>query len=144
MFRNFVSEAPVDHIVVGISAHGNRAVDAVLRGVGERGPLDAEVLFAAIAGRAVATRVDYDADGCNVAHLEFSLRVAGRGDAADNFVAGNHGIDCIAPFVADHVKVRMADTTEENLNGDFCGAGFTAREAEWSERRLSILSCKAF
>ena len=68
---NGMGEALVDDVVVGVAAHGDGAVDAILGGVGERGALGAEMFFAAIAGSAVAAGVDDDADGRYVADLEF-------------------------------------------------------------------------
>ena len=77
-----------------------------------------------------------------VADLELLHRAARGDDAADDLVTGDHGIYGIAPFVAGHVKVRVADAAEEDFNGNFSGAGLAAREVERSERRLGILCSK--
>ena len=139
-----VGEALVDDVVVGVAAHGDGAVDAILGGVGERGALVAEMFFAAVAGSAVAAGVDDDADGGDVSELEFFGRVSDRDHSADDLVAGDHGIDRIAPLVAGHVQVRMADAAVEDFNGDFSGAGLAAAEAVGSKRRLGVERCIAF
>ncbi len=135
---NRVGEALVHDIVIGVAAHGDGAVDAVLGGVGERGALVAEVLFAVVAGRALAAGVDDHADGGNVARLELVDGAAGGADAAHDFVAGHQRIDRLAPLVAGHVQVGVADAAVENLDDDFSGAGIAAGEVEGSERRLCI------
>ena len=121
--RDGVGEAFVDDIVVRVSAHGDGAVDAILGGVGERGAFGAEMLFAAIAGLAVAAGIDDDADGSKVSDLELFGRVSCSDDPADDLVAGNHGIDCIAPLVAGHVQVRVADSAVENFDTISVGPG---------------------
>ena len=68
--RDGMGEALVDDVVVRVAAHGDGAVDAILGGVGEGGAFKAEVLFAAIARRAVAAGIDDDADGGDVSSLE--------------------------------------------------------------------------
>ena len=70
--------------------------------------------------------------------LNFVDGVADGGDAADDLVAGNHGIDGVAPLVAGHVQVRVADAAVENLDGDFGRAGFAAAEGVGSKRRFGI------
>ena len=45
------------------------------------------------------------------------------GHAAHDLMAGNHGIDRVAPLVARHVQVRVADAAVENLDIDFSGPG---------------------
>ena len=96
----------------------DRAVNAVLGGIGERGALVAVVLFAALAGGALAAGVDDDADGRDAAHLELADCAANGRDAADDLMAGNERIDRLAPFVADHVQIGVADAAVENIDGD--------------------------
>src|SRR5581483_1539600 len=87
----------------------------------------------------VAAGAADDADGGDVAGFELPHIVAGSDDAADDFVTGDHGIDRVSPLVAGHVEVRVADSAEEDWDGDFSGAGFAATEAVGSQWRLCIL-----
>ena len=76
--------------------------------------------------------------------LNFCDGFARGGDAADDLVAGDHGIDCVAPLVAGHVQVRMADAAIEDFDDDFGGAGLAAAESVGSQRRLGIECCVTF
>jgi hypothetical protein len=88
-----VGEALVDDVVAGVAAHGDGAVDAIFCGVGEGGAFEAVVLFSAITGGAVTAGVDDNADGGGVSGFESLYVFAGDGDASDDFVAGDHGVD---------------------------------------------------
>ena len=139
-----MGEALVDNVVVGVSAHGDGAVDAVLGGVGERRALGAEVLFAAVARSAVAAGINDDADGCYFAGLELCCGFASGDDAANDLMTGNHGIDGVAPFVASHVEIGVADSAVEDFNGDFSGARLAAGKVVRSQRRFCVESGIAF
>ena len=76
--------------------------------------------------------------------LNFVDGFAGGDDAADDLVAGDHGIDGVAPLVAGHVQVRVADSAVEDFNGDFGGTGIAAAEVVWSERRFCVECGVAF
>ena len=66
--------------------------------------------------------------------LNFLTALPSGRDAADNLVTRHHGIDGVAPLVAGHVQVGVADAAVEDLDGDIGGAGFAAGEAERSKR----------
>ena len=85
--------------------------------VGER-RIRAELLKPCSAFGAGAIRVHHAADGGEIARFELHYCGADLGDAADNFVAGDAGIDCghhTAPLIADLVEIGVADAAEENL-----------------------------
>ncbi len=136
-----VGEALIDDVVVRVSTHGDGAIDAIFGGVGEGWAFGAEVLFTTIAGFAVAAGVHDHADGRDVARLEFCYRFAGGGNAADDLVAGDHGIDGVAPLVAGHVQVRMADAAIKDFDHDFSGARLATAEIVRSQRRFGIECC---
>src|ERR1035437_596563 len=102
------------------------------------------MFLAAMTGGALAVGVHDDADGRDVAYLEPGDGAAGGDDAAYHLVAGNHRIDRVAPLVADHVQVGVADAAVEDFDGDFRGAGFAAFKAEGSKGRLRIKRSIAF
>ncbi len=66
--------------------------------------------------------------------LEFRCGFAGGDDAANNLVAGDHGIDGVAPLVAGHVEIGVADSAVEDFNGDFGGARLATRKVVRSQR----------
>src|SRR5690349_24967544 len=49
------------------------------------------------------------ADTGRLSHMELLDRVPYRRDRANNFVAGHHGKNRIAPFVTDLMNIRMTD-----------------------------------
>ena len=82
-----------------------------------------------------AVGVDQAADGGEVAGLEFGDGGADLGDAADDFVAGDAGVDGghdAAPLVAGLVEVGVADAAEEDLDLDVV-AGWD-RGGRWWKR----------
>ncbi len=133
-----VCEALVDDVVAGVAAHGDGAVDAIFGCVGEGGAFSAEMFFSAVTGRAVAAGIDDDADCGNVSGLKLFGRVPSSDYTADDFVAGDHGVDGLTPLVAGHVEVGVADSAIENFDSDLGGAGFAAAEAVRCERRPGI------
>ena len=137
-------EAFVHDIIIGIAAHGDRSVDAILGGVGKRCAFFAEVLFATFTRGALATGVNNDAYCGDVAHFELGHLAAGRRHAAEYLVAGHERIDRLAPLVARHVQIAMANAAEENVDEDFSGAGFATREGDRCKRRLSVRGSEAF
>ena len=102
------------------------------------------MLFATLAGSAVTAGVDDDADRCDVSDLKLFGRVSSSGHPADNLVSGDHGIDRVAPLVAGHVQVRMADSAVKNFNDDFSGTGLAAAESVGSQRRFGVERCITF
>ncbi len=79
----------------------------------------AELLKACLALGAGAVGVDHAADGGEVAGLELGDGGANLGDAADDLVAGDAGVDgghYAAPLVPDLVEIGVTDAAEENLD----------------------------
>ena len=116
--RNSQNEALIDDDAVGVAAIGDAAEVLVGEVVGER-QVRAELLQALLALRAGAVGIDHAADRGEVAGLELRDCGADLGDAADDLVAWNAGIDSghdVAPLVADLVEVGVTDAAEEDLN----------------------------
>ena len=96
-------EPLVDDDAVGVAAVGDASEMLVRRVVGE-GQVRAELLEAGLALGAGAVGVDHAADRGEVAGLELGDGGADLGDAADDLVAGDAGVDGghdAAPLVAD-------------------------------------------
>ena len=71
-----------------------------------------------LAGRAFAAAIDHAANADEVAGLVFLHGAADCAHAADDFMAGDDGIDGAAPVVARGVQVAVADAGVENLVAD--------------------------
>ena len=82
----------VDDDAVGVAAVGDASEVLVGEVVGE-GHVRAELLEAGLALGAGAVRVDHAADGGEVAGLELGDGGADLGDAADDLMAGDAGVD---------------------------------------------------
>ena len=78
---------------------------------------------------------DGDAYAGEVADFELGDGGADGGDVADDFVAGDHGVDGAAPLIADLVDVGVADAAEVDCNDDVIGARFAAVEVKRGEGR---------
>ena len=85
-------EVLVDDDALGVAAVGDAAGVLVGEVVGER-HVGAELLETRLALGAGAVGVDQAADGGEVAGLEFGDGGADLGDAADDLMAGNAGVD---------------------------------------------------
>jgi hypothetical protein len=119
--RHAKHEAFVDDDAVRIAAvgHGGGAV-AVGRVVGERGGRR-ELFKADLALRTIGIAIDEATDRGDIAGLKGRDRRSDLGHPADDFMAGDAGIDGrdrMLPFVPHLVQIRMADATEENLDLD--------------------------
>jgi hypothetical protein len=69
----------------------------------------------------------------NAADLELGYLRAHLLHKSDNFVPGYHGIDCVAPFVARLVNVRVANATELNGDMNVFRTGLTMLVLKWCE-----------
>ncbi len=108
----------VDDDAVGVAAVGD-ASQMLVGKVVSKGEVWAELLEARLALGAGAVRVHHAADCSEVAGLELGDRGADLGDAADDFVAGNAGIDGghhVAPLVADLVEIGVTDAAVQNFD----------------------------
>ena len=97
-------------------------VDAVVGTDGVR----AVVLLALLAPFALTARVDEATDTGTVADLELGDVGTDLGDAADDLVAGHHGVIHRAPLAADGVDVGVADSGVLDLDADVVGAQVAA------------------
>ena len=120
------------------------SVDAVRYGVGEGHAVEAILFLADGAFGAGAAGVDEHSDSSDVAYFELGDSAAGGGDGADDFMARHHGVDSVAPFVASHVQVRVADSAVENIDDDVVGKWLAAFEGKRSQRRGFVLCGVAF
>jgi len=93
---------------------------------------------------ALAAGVYNDADGRELSELELFGRASHPNDPPYDLVAGNEGIDRVAPLVARHVQVGVADAAVEDVNGDFRRAGLAAGKVEGRERGVSVGRTVAF
>lgn len=126
--------------MVGIAAEGEISV-FVFAVVGPDGGVAVAILFfAGFAGIAFAAGIDHAADAGQIAYFEFADFRTDAGDDADNFVAGNHGVERTAPFVAGLMNIGVADTAKFNVEQDVFGAGLAMFEVEWRGRGFCVLS----
>ncbi len=124
--------------VTGIAALHQHAV--VIAGVvGADGALLTVGFLAGAAVGADAAGVGDHADGGEVALAELGYVAAGGDDAADDLMAGHHGIEGVAPFVAGLVDVGMADAVVEDLERDIFRTGIAAIEGKGHERRPGVV-----
>ena len=139
--RDGVDVAHVADDVVGVAAVGDRAV--VAPGVvGADEALDAVVFQARLAVGADAAGVDQHADAGQVAGLEPGHLRADRRHAADDLVAGHHGIHRAAPLVAHLVDVGVADAAVGDLDDHIARARFAALKAVGTS--ADFVSCAAY
>ena len=126
-----------DDDAVGVAAVGDAAGVLVGEVVGE-GHVRAELLEAGLALGAGAVGVDQAADRGQVAGLEFGYGGADLGDAADDLMAGNAGVDGghdAAPLIAGLVEVGVADAAEEDLDLHVVLGGIAPLDGGGSKRR---------
>ncbi len=119
---------------VGVAAVGHFALVG-LGVVGADHALDAVGLGAGFAVVADHAGFDGDADAGEVAYFEFGDGGADGGDAADDLVAGDHGVEGAAPLVADLVDVGVTDAAIVDGNDDVAGSWFATVKVKGSERR---------
>ena len=104
--------------MVRIAAESKRAVLPILAVVGHGREMGTILLLSRTAWLAFHATVDHAADRSHVADLEpCNLRTDG-GNAADNLVPRQGGIEGVVPIVADLVQVRMTDAAVEDVDRD--------------------------
>jgi len=84
------------------------------------------------------------ADAGDVAFLEIRHVGTGLDYPADDFVAGDAGVDGAGPFAAGGMHVRVADPAKQDLNLHVVSAGVAALKAEGRERGGGILGGVCF
>jgi hypothetical protein len=115
---DFEDEVLGDDDAVGVAAVGDASGVLVWEVVGED-HVGAELFQASFALGTGAIGVDHTAYGSEVAYFEFGYSGADLGDAADDLVTGDAGIDSghdAAPLVAGLMEVGVTDAAEEDLN----------------------------
>ena len=127
-----------DDDAFGVAAVGDAAGVLVREVVGE-GHVGTELLEALLALWAGAVRVDHAAHGGEIAHLEFGYCGADFGDAADDLMAGDAGVDGrhnAAPLIADLMEIGVTDAAEEDFNLDVFLGWIAPRDRSGRKRRL--------
>ena len=122
---NAEDEVLLDDDAVRVAAVGDAARVLVREVIGE-GQVRAELFKACLAFRACAVGIHEAANGGQVAGLELLDAGADLGDAADDLMAGDAGIDGghhAAPLVAGLVEIGVADAAEEDLDLDVVPVG---------------------
>ena len=88
-----------------------------------------------------AAGINHDADGCVVARFEFSDTLANPRHSADNLMTGHAWVDCVVPFIATRVQVRMANTAEQYVDFDIHRTRLSPLNGERGKRRRCGLDC---
>lgn len=116
-----------DDDAVGVATVGDASKVPVGRVI-SKDPILAELLQASLAFRAGAVRVNHAADRSEVSGLELCNCRADLGDATNDLMPGNAGIDSghRAPLIADLVEVGVTDAAKENFNLNVVIAWFSA------------------
>jgi len=130
-------EALGDDDAVRVAAVGDLA-GVLVREIVSEGRVGAELFEPGLALGACAVGVDQAADGGKVAGLEFGDRGADFRHAADDFMAGDAGVNGghdFFPLVASLVKIGVADAAEQNLDLHIVVGGIAAGDGGGSERR---------
>ncbi|PAV70940.1 hypothetical protein WR25_02188 [Diploscapter pachys] len=126
--------------MVGIAAEGVAAHHLVRAVIGaDEARRLAILLLAVVARGAMAAAVDHAADAGDVADLELRHVAADRGDATDDLVAGDAGVERPVPLAARGMEIGMADAAIEDVDRDVLGTGIAAFEVEGRERRVGSL-----
>jgi hypothetical protein len=88
------------------------------------------LLFAFLATRTRPAGVDETPDADDVPDFELAHPGTNACDVSDNLMAGNHGINRVAPFPPCLVDVGVTDTAEIDFQKNVMCAGITALEVE--------------
>ena len=134
LLRDFQHEGLIDDDVLGIStiSHAARVlIGAVIR---ERRDPQAVLFEAAPAILAGAAGIDHAADGGYIALSEFRHALSDLNHAAHDFVAGNYGVDGVAPLIACLMQVGMTDPAVEDIDEYIVVGGVAPFDGEWGER----------
>jgi hypothetical protein len=75
---------------------------------------------------ALPTRIDEAADASQIAHFELLHLVTNLHYTAHDLVSWHHGVNGVAPFVANLVDIRVANATIGNLDLYIVGANLSA------------------
>lgn len=76
----------------------------------------------------MAARIDQAANAREIADLEFGDLIADAGNAPDDFVAGHHRINGVAPFAAHLMDIGMADAAKLDFDENIARAKVAALE----------------
>jgi len=88
--------------------------------------------------------VDHAADADQIAFLEAADPGADGGDATDDLMSGNTGVEGTGPFAAHRVQIRMADAAIGDLDLDVMVAGLATEDVERLERLVSSVGAVGF
>ena len=125
-----------DH-AIGVASIGDTS-EVLVRGIEGEGHVRAELLKAGLALGAGAVRVNQAADRGEVAGFELGDCRADLGDAADDLVAGDDGVDGgheAGKLVTDSVEIGVADTAEQDFDLHVVFGGITPCDRVGGKRR---------
>src|SRR5690606_1801854 len=114
--RNAQRELLIHHNVVRITTERVFTAAKCMAVVGPDETVFAVLLQAFAAGRAVLATIDHTADAGQIADLEGFDRVACSGNASDDFMAWDGGVKRVVPFVADRMRIRLAEAAIAKLD----------------------------
>jgi hypothetical protein len=117
-----------DDYAIRVAAIGGDASKVPIGGVVGEGHIWAELLKANLAIGAGTVGVNHAAYGGDIARLELGYCGANFGDSAYDLMAGDAGIYGAGPLVTDCMKVRMADTTEQDFDLNIVFARIASRD----------------
>src|SRR5262245_58606569 len=132
-------EVVVDDDMRRVAAIGVAAALLVLAVISGCEDTVAKLLEPLATARAGAAGIDHAAHGRDVAGLESLHLRADRRDTTDDLVARQDRIERVLPFVADEVKVGVADAAIKDFDGDVLRPRITALESERRERLVGGL-----
>ena len=135
MIRHAQNVVLVDHDVIGIAAHGGRAV-FVATVVGPHRNNGAVLLQSLLTLGAGAAGIDHASNPHLIANLVFCDATAHRGNDSGDLVARDHGEDGATPLIAGLVNIGVADPAKLDVDGNIVLAGFAPFESIGRQRSL--------
>ncbi|MNP23175.1 hypothetical protein D3C76_1158750 [compost metagenome] len=131
------------HDVLGVTAAGHLAADAVQAVIGGCHALGAMRLLMLLAGRTLLAAVDHATDSHPITGtITIDSRPHGS-DPTDDFMARHTGKPRAFPVVMHVMQVGMADAAEVDIDGDIVGAQLTAFEAQGFEGSVGFMDAIA-
>jgi len=116
----------IDHNLSGVSAVGRGFTIFLIAIVGDDQTISTILLQTGSAVGALPTGIDEAANAGEIAHFELLHLIANLLDAAQDLVSRHHGVNGVAPFVANLMDIRVANATVHDLNLNIVRTGFSA------------------
>jgi hypothetical protein len=116
----------VDYNLRRVSAVGRGLAILLIAIVGNDQTIPTILLQPCSAVGALPTGIDEAANASEVAHFELLHLVAHSRYPANDLVSRHHGVNGVAPFVADLMDIRVANATIDNLDLYVVGTNLSA------------------